>query len=120
MQQPAAQPAAAHAPQAHPPVVVQPDTVRPASPPRLGEPGYPPLPPQERFEDWGKLRAPVRDMERAPSLFERVTASFGRQREDPAQEPVERAPEPAMAGDSGERRAGGEEEVYDIPAFLRR
>jgi cell division protein FtsZ len=121
MQQPAAQPAAAQAPQAHQPVVVQPDTVRPpANPPRLGEPGYPPLPPQERFQEWGKLRAPVREMERAPSLFERVTASFGRQREDPAQEPVERAPEPAMAGDTGERRAGSEEEVYDIPAFLRR
>jgi hypothetical protein len=118
MQQPAAQPA----PQAQQPVVVQPDTVRPvANPPRLGEPGYPPLPPQERFQEWGRLRAPVRDMERAPSLFERVTATFGRQREDhPPEEVVERTPEPAMAGDSGERRAGSEEEVYDIPAFLRR
>jgi len=119
MQQPAAQAAPAQQP-----VVAQPDTVRPAAnPPRLGEPGYPPLPPQERFQEWGKLRAPVRDMERSPSLFERVTASFGRQREEdqPAEEPaVERAPEPAMAGDTGERRAGNEEEVYDIPAFLRR
>jgi cell division protein FtsZ len=122
MQQPAAQPAAQAAPQAAQPVVAQPDTVRPvANPPRLGEPGYPPLPPQERFQEWGKLRAPVRDMERSPSLFERVTASFGRQRDDqPAEQAVERLPEPAMAGDGGERRAGSDEEVYDIPAFLRR
>jgi cell division protein FtsZ len=105
-------------------VVVQPDTIRqPSYPPRLGEPGYPPLPPQERFQEWGKLRAPVRDMDRAPSLFERVTASFGRQRpEQPGQpeQAVERVPEPAMAGEAEQRRAGAEEDVYDIPAFLRR
>jgi cell division protein FtsZ len=104
-------------------VVSQPDTIRqPSQPPRLGEPGYPPLPPHERFQEWGKLRAPVRDVERAPSLFERVTASFGRQRSEPRPEQPERAaerpPEPAMA--EAERRASAEDDVYDIPAFLRR
>jgi hypothetical protein len=107
-------------------VVVQPDTIRqPAQhPPRLGEPGYPPLPPHERFQEWGKLRAPVRDVERGPSLFERVTASFGRQRAEPQPEEPERAaervPEPAMAGEAEQRRTRAEEDVYDIPAFLRR
>ena len=116
------------APQAAAPrsqVAVPPDTIRqPAQqPPRLGEPGYPPLPPHERFQEWGKLRAPVRDVERAPSLFERVTASFGRQRVEPEPEPeraVERVPEPAMAGEAEQRRTRVEEDVYDIPAFLRR
>jgi hypothetical protein len=42
--------------------------------------------PQERFQEWGRLRAPVRDLERLPSLFERVTASFGRQRSERARE----------------------------------
>jgi cell division protein FtsZ len=126
-----AQPGAEHLPQAAPQahraqVVVQPDTIRqPAQhPPRLGEPGYPPLPPHERFQEWGKLRAPVRDVERAPSLFERVTASFGRQRAEPQPEEPERAdervPEPAMAGEAEQRRTRAEEDVYDIPAFLRR
>ncbi len=122
--QPAPVEAATHAHQ-RPEVAAQPDTVRPPSqPPRLGEPGYPPLPPHERFQEWGKLRAPVRDVERAPSLFERVTASFGRQRTEPRLEQPdevdERVREPAMAGEAGERRAGAEEDVYDIPAFLRR
>jgi cell division protein FtsZ len=125
--QPVAPPA--QAPQAHAQrsqVVAQPDTIRqPAQqPPRLGEPGYPPLPPHERFQEWGKLRAPVRDVERSPSLFERVTASFGRQRPEPEPEQPERAPErvpePAMAGEAEGRRARAEEDVYDIPAFLRR
>jgi cell division protein FtsZ len=123
--QPAEPPAhPAHAQRA--PVVAQPDTIRqPAQhPPRLGEPGYPPLPPHERFQEWGKLRAPVRDVERAPSLFERVTASFGRQRAEPEPEQPEqmpeRMPEPAMAGEAEERRTRAEEDVYDIPAFLRR
>jgi cell division protein FtsZ len=106
-------------------VVAPPDTIRhPSQPPRLGEPGYPPLPPHERFQEWGKLRAPVRDVDRAPSLFERVTASFGRQRSEPRPEQLERAaervPEPAMAGEAEARRASAEEDVYDIPAFLRR
>jgi hypothetical protein len=106
-------------------VVAQPDTIRqPSQPPRLGEPGYPPLPPHERFQEWGKLRAPVRDVERGPSLFERVTASFGRQRSESRPEQpervAERVPEPAMAGEADERRARAEEDVYDIPAFLRR
>jgi len=124
MQQPAA-PLAAPAAQAQKPpeVVAQADTIRPAAtPPRLGEPGYPPLPPQERFQEWGKLRAPVRDVERSPSLFERVTASFSRQRdEQPAERqeaPEERPKEPAMVGEPDKRP--DEEEVYDIPAFLRR
>jgi cell division protein FtsZ len=118
----------AQAPQAHAQrsqVVAQPDTIRqPSQPPRLGEPGYPPLPPHERFQEWGKLRAPVRDVERGPSLFERVTASFGRQRSESRPEQpervAERVPEPAMAGEADERRARAEEDVYDIPAFLRR
>jgi hypothetical protein len=83
------------------------------------EPGYwhPPLPPQERFQEWGKLRAPVREAERPPSLFERVTASFARGRE--------RAPEPAgpplgRADGVDSRVATVEEDAYDIPAFLRR
>ena len=81
------------------------------------EPGFwhPPLPPQERFQEWGKLRAPVRDAERAPSLFERVTATFRNK---------EREGVPASAADHAERRepalATAEEDTYDIPAFLRR
>ena len=110
----------AQAPQAHAQraqAVAQPDTIRP---PRLGEPGYPPLPLHERFQEWGKLRAPVRDVERGPSLFERVTASFGRQRPEPRPEQPERVPEPALAGEAEQRRASAGEDVYDIPAFLRR
>ena len=53
---------------------------------------HPPLPPQERFQEWGRLRAPVRELERAPSLFERVTASFGRQRPERAGRARARAP----------------------------
>jgi cell division protein FtsZ len=79
---------------------------------------HPPLPPQERFQEWGRLRAPVRELERPPSLFERVTASFGRQRpERPAE------PEPALAAtEAGAPRMAvpEEESSYDIPAFLRR
>ena len=75
---------------------------------------HPPLPPQERFQEWGKLRAPVRDAERPPSLFERVTATFRKEREGV----------PAAAADPAERRepalATAEEDTYDIPAFLRR
>jgi cell division protein FtsZ len=117
-------PSGGAAPQAHAQIAVQPETIRqPAQPPRLGEPGYPPLPPHERFQEWGKLRAPVREMERSPSLFERVTASFGRQRTEPRPDQPERAervPEAAMAGGVEERRVSAEEDVYDIPAFLRR
>ena len=80
------------------------------------EPGYwhPPLPPQERFQEWGKLRAPVRGAERPPSLFERVTATFRKEREVvPAS--------PAGRSDGGDAAlATAEEETYDIPAFLRR
>jgi cell division protein FtsZ len=76
---------------------------------------HPPLPPQERFQEWGKLRAPVRDAERAPSLFERVTATFRNK---------EREGVPAAATDRAEPRepalATAEEDTYDIPAFLRR
>jgi hypothetical protein len=81
------------------------------------EPGFwhPPLPPQERFQEWGKLRAPVRDAERAPSLFERVTATFRNK---------EREGVPAPAADHADKRepalATAEEDTYDIPAFLRR
>jgi cell division protein FtsZ len=76
---------------------------------------HPPLPPQERFQEWGKLRAPVRDAERPPSLFERVTASFrNKEREGVPAAPPDRAEgrEPALAT--------AEEDTYDIPAFLRR
>jgi cell division protein FtsZ len=89
---------------------------------RSGEPGrpflHPPLPPQERFQEWGRLRAPVRELERPPSLFERVTASFGRQRQERSA-----APEPALASAAvaGPRVTASEEDAsYDIPAFLRR
>jgi cell division protein FtsZ len=85
----------------------------------IGEPGFwqPPLPPQERFQEWGKLRAPVREAERPPSLFERVTASFARSRER-----VGDAPGSAPGGPQGAdpRLAPAEEDAYDIPAFLRR
>ncbi len=89
--------------------------------PKPTEPGFmhPPLPPQERFHDWSKVRAPVRDIERPPSLFERVTASFGRAR--PERHDVDR--EPALAGVDEEPqrpRRSSEEDVLDIPAFLRR
>jgi cell division protein FtsZ len=81
---------------------------------------HPPLPPQERFHDWSKVRAPVRDMERAPSLFERVTQSFARARQERGASVPER--EPVMAGGEVEQRrpAAAEEDMYDIPAFLRR
>jgi cell division protein FtsZ len=83
------------------------------------EPGYwhPPLPPQERFHEWGKLRAPVRESERSPSLFERVTASFARSRERVGD--AQAAP-PARAEAAESRLATVEEDAYDIPAFLRR
>jgi cell division protein FtsZ len=93
---------------------------RNAEPGKPAERGYlhPPLPPQERFQEWGRLRAPVREFERPPSLFERVTATFGRQRPERASERV-----PALASaDAGEQRLAVSEEdpSYDIPAFLRR
>ena len=73
---------------------------------------------QPQGADWGQTRMPEKDLSRAPSLFERVTQSFARQR----QEHVEPQPEPAMAGADGpERRpASKDEELYDIPTFLRR
>jgi cell division protein FtsZ len=81
------------------------------------EPGFwhPPLPPQERFQEWGKLRAPVRGAERPPSLFERVTASFRTREREGASGSAGSRPEvadPALAT--------AEEDPYDIPAFLRR
>jgi cell division protein FtsZ len=78
-----------------------------------------PQPPMAQSgSEWGQTRMPERDLSRAPSLFERVTQSFSRQR----QEHVEPTPEPAMAGaDAPERPASSkEEELYDIPTFLRR
>jgi hypothetical protein len=60
----------------------------------------------------------VREFERPPSLFERVTATFGRQRPDRVSERA-----PALAGaEAGEPRPAVSEEdpSYDIPAFLRR
>jgi cell division protein FtsZ len=83
------------------------------------ESGYwhPPLPPQERFQDWGKVRAPVREPGRPPSLFERVTASFarGRERADDGPGVPQGRPEGADP-----RLATVEEDAYNIPAFLRR
>jgi cell division protein FtsZ len=80
------------------------------------EPGYwhPPLPPQERFQEWGKLRAPVRGAERPPSLFERVTATFRKEREVVPASPAGRS------DGSDAALVTAEEETYDIPAFLRR
>jgi cell division protein FtsZ len=76
---------------------------------------HPPLPPQERFQEWGKLRAPVRGAERPPSLFERVTASFrNREREG---DPEAARGRPEMADPA---LATAEEDPYDVPAFLRR
>ena len=76
---------------------------------------HPPLPPQERFQEWGRLRAPVRGAERPPSLFERVTASFrNREREG---DPEAARGRPEMADPA---LATAEEDPYDVPAFLRR
>jgi cell division protein FtsZ len=85
----------------------------------VGEAGFwhPPLPPQERFQEWGRLRAPVRETDRAPSLFERVTASFGRTRE----RPIDAQSRPGIREDGNDRDlVTAEDDAYDIPAFLRR
>jgi cell division protein FtsZ len=81
------------------------------------EPGFwhPPLPPQERFQEWGKLRAPVRGAERPPSLFERVTASFRTREREGEPEAARGRPETADPA-----LATAEEDPYDVPAFLRR
>ncbi len=81
------------------------------------EPGFwhPPLPPQERFQEWGKLRAPVRGAERPPSLFERVTASFRNREREGEPEAARGRPETADPA-----LATAEEDPYDVPAFLRR
>jgi cell division protein FtsZ len=81
------------------------------------EPGFwhPPLPPQERFQEWGKLRAPVRGAERPPSLFERVTASFRNREREGDPEAARGRPETADPV-----LATAEEDPYDVPAFLRR
>jgi cell division protein FtsZ len=97
------------------------DTVAPA---RRAEPGkfggerafpHPPLPPQERFQEWGKLRAPVREMERPPSLFERMTSTFRHRQERTGPSAL------GSAGGAESRVSVAEEDpTYDIPAFLRR
>jgi cell division protein FtsZ len=93
---------------------------RSVEPGRPGEPSYQPLRPEERFQEWGKLRAPVREFERPPSLFERVAhfAGAGRHRAERPQTSTE----PVLAGgEPAERQlAAAEEDVYEIPAFLRR
>ncbi|MGI9420667.1 MAG: cell division protein FtsZ [Geminicoccaceae bacterium] len=83
--------------------------------PGNNRPAAAPPPPADA---WGQTRMPERDLSRAPSLFERVTQSFARQRS----EHVEPEPEPAMAGgDPPERRQKSkDEDLYDIPTFLRR
>ncbi len=70
--------------------------------------------------DWGRAKTPARDLSRPPSLFERVTQSFARQRQEHVE--PQGQPEPAMAGaEPDERRpAAKSEDVYDIPTFLRR
>ena len=66
----------------------------------------------------GRHAYPSKDLSRAPSLFERVTQSFARVS---AKSMLSQKPEPAMAGaDAPERPASKEEELYDIPTFLRR
>jgi cell division protein FtsZ len=77
-----------------------------------------PAAPAQSSPDWGQTRMPEKDLSRAPSLFERVTQSFARQR----QEHADAQPEPAMAGaDAPERPSKSkEEDLYDIPTFLRR
>ena len=69
-------------------------------------------------------RAGPRASSAAPSLFERVTASFGRQRSEPQAEQPERAdervPEPAWPARPRAARARRGGACYDIPAFLRR
>jgi hypothetical protein len=87
----------------------------------MPEAGYlrpPGLPQQERYQDWGTLRAPVREMERPPSLFERMTASFARHRPERPEDDQE--PVMAEAGSSDRRVRSAEEETLEIPAFLRR
>jgi cell division protein FtsZ len=75
----------------------------------------------ERYQDWDKTRTPTRDAARPPSLFERVTQSFARSRHEDEEE---RQPEPALSGAGAEpaerRPANSEEDMYDIPTFLRR
>jgi cell division protein FtsZ len=113
-------PEALRRPAPHPELVASPR--RPPEPVRLDESGYLHSPLQgglERSQDWPRLRAPARELARTPSLFERVTASFARARQEPI--PNQSEPEPAMAGsDAPERRRASEEEMYDIPTFLRR
>jgi cell division protein FtsZ len=98
------------------PVVAQ----RPREEAAAPEAGYlrPSPPSQERYQEWGQLRAPLREMERPPSLFERMTASFARHRP----ERPEADQEPAMAETASPDRRGrsAEEEALEIPAFLRR
>ncbi len=78
---------------------------------------HPPLPPQERFQEWARLRAPVRELERAPSLFERVTASLAGARSGRASRPrSDRATTSARRG----MTLPEDDQAYDIPAFLRR
>jgi cell division protein FtsZ len=93
---------------------------RAASQAGVPEAGYlrPSLPSQERYQEWGQLRAPAREMERPPSLFERMTASFARHR--PERPEGDQEPAMAEAGTSERRVRSAEEETLDIPAFLRR
>jgi hypothetical protein len=79
-------------------------------------PGHPSIPPQERFAEWGQVRAPARELARGPSLLERVTQSISRA----IPERPERGPEPVAANGSAPVNARAQDEDYDIPAFLRR
>jgi cell division protein FtsZ len=78
---------------------------------------HPALPPQERFREWGRLRAPVRETERAPSLIDRVAQTFGGRRDRGGH-----GPQAVLATAEVRDRPvpGSEEENLEIPAFLRR
>ena len=73
---------------------------------RESEP-HPPLPPQERFQEWGRLRAPVGEVSRAPSLFERVTASFGRRHQERPDEPEPALPTTKATAPQNEEKPRG-------------
>jgi cell division protein FtsZ len=81
-----------------------------------GEPGHahPTLPPQERLREWSRLRAPAREVDKAPSLIDRVAQTFGRR------DRVDHPPQAMLAtAGAGDRAPAPGEEDYDIPAFLR-
>ncbi|HET6520148.1 MAG TPA: cell division protein FtsZ [Geminicoccaceae bacterium] len=88
--------------------------------------------PEQRYLDWGRVRVPVPSRvaglaeDRAPSLFERVAAGLNRVRQDRSEKGGgggsggdRHAERPAEDG-SGGSAGSGDEERFEIPAFLRR